>query len=73
MILNAGFSLNVETPGILGCVVMIIYFLICRTGPIQRHRLCFARGRFWPSFFFFDDKIDDDVDDDDNGGGGDKD
>ena len=60
-------------------MVTIAYFLNCRTGPIQRHRLCFAGGRFWPlaffSFSFFDDRVDDDVDDDDddNGGGGDKD
>ena len=43
---------------------MIIYFLICRTGPIQRHRLCFAGGWFWPlAFFLFcDDNVDGDVD-----------
>ena len=53
-------------------MVTIAYFLNCRTGPIQRHRLCFVGGRFWPLSFF--DRVDDDVDDDDDhGGGGDKD
>ena len=33
-------------------MVTIAYFSNCRTGPIQRHRLCFAGGRFWPSAFF---------------------